>query len=211
MRRTARRDLEPVAETAGAGQRSGHEPAVRKVVAVSVLVAAVAALGGCQDADSETPGSGSSAATDGPVRFEGSERYTQAATIAARPGDRVVFGASLVENTGTGAATFTSAGLTDQAADAGAELRALRVIDLSDGGDMVGAAQWPFEDYAQRSQPLKGFTLRAGGEAELLFIVDVAGAGRTEWKNTELQYNAGGTPFVTSAQFGFHVCAGADC
>jgi hypothetical protein len=185
---------------------------VRKVVAASVLVAAVSVLGACQDADGEsTPGGASSAATDGPVRFEGSERYSQFASFAAQPGNRVVFGATLVQNTGTARATLTSADLTEQSADAGAELRSVRVIDLSDGGDMVGAAQWPFEDYAQRSQPLKGFALRPGSEAELLFVVDVAGAGKTEWTVSELQYDVGGTPFVTSAQFGFHVCAGDAC
>jgi hypothetical protein len=183
----------------------------RQIVAASTLVAAVSALGACQAADTgSTPGS-SPAATDGPVRFEVSERYTQFASFAARPGDRLVFGASLVENTGSGAATFTSADLTDQSADAGAEVRSVRVLDLSDGGDLVGAARWPFEDYAQRSEPLRGFTLPAGGEAELLFIVGVAGAGRTEWQASELHYTAGGTPFVASAQFGFHVCAGIDC
>jgi hypothetical protein len=202
MRRTADRNIQPVEGTTGNG-------AVRKVVAASILVAAVSALGACQDAESETPGG--SVATDGPVRFEGAEGYTQFASFAAQPGDRVVFGASLVKNSGTAAATFTSADLTDLAGDAGAELRSVRVVDLSDGGDMVGAAPWPFEDYAGRSKPLKGFALRAGGEAELLFIVDVAGAGKTEWKVSELHYDVGGTPFVTSAEFGFHVCAGADC
>lgn len=183
-----------------------------RVVAAAILVAAVSALGACRDADSEsTPLGGSSTATDGPVRFEASDRYRQSAQITAGPGDRVVFGATLVHNTGTGAATLTSADLTDPATDSSAELRSVRVLDLSHGGDLVGAAQWPFEDYARRSEPLEGFTLPAGGEAELLFIVAVTDTGTTEWTRTALHYDAGGRPFATSTQFGFRVCAGDAC
>ena len=149
--------------------------------------------------------------TDGPVQFPGADDYVENSGLEAKAGDTVVFGATPVENNGDADATLTSAALTEVSGDRNASLRTVRVVDLTHGGDMVGAAQWPFEDYRQRSVPLKDYVLAPGDQAELLFIVDVTTSGMTEWRTSELRYTANGRPYAAVADFGFQVCPTDSC
>lgn len=165
-------------------------------------------LTGCQaDSKPKAP-----AASGGPVSFVGSDSgFTPVSGVFASAGDRVVYGATTVRNAGQVAATLRSAHLVGDVDSAAAAISAVRVMDLSGTAhDLVGAALWPFEDFQARSEPLAGFELLPGREAELLIIVDVAETGDWHWPTTAVDYEVQGTEYRDEAPFGFHICPSED-
>ena len=148
-------------------------------------------LAACTDANGDTEAP--SARTDGPVQFEGGERFGSTAAVHADAGTAVVFGQTLVRNDGRKPATLTGASLGGEGTvDGGAAVSQARALDLTGDRDLVGAAVWPFEDYRERSVPLAGYTLGPGGEAELLFVVMVEETGEWYWPRTRVQYDVDG-------------------
>jgi hypothetical protein len=131
----------------------------------------------------------------------------QTAGLHANAGEKVVFGATTIRNHGDVPATLTAGALVEgESATEGASVSTVRVVDTGAGGDLVGAAQWPFEDYHERSVPLAGYELEPGAEAELLFIVDVARTGQWYWPTTSVQYDSGSGSYRDQANLGFAVC-----
>ncbi len=144
---------------------------------------------------------------DGPVNFTADERFVQTAYVHANGGQRVVFGATSVRNDGDAAATLAAGKLEGNGVvDAGADLVEVRVLDISGGGDLVGAARWPFEHYQRDSVPLHGFKLPPGGEAELLFVFSVERTGVWHWPQTVLNYKLDGKIYQARTNTGFLVC-----
>ena len=152
------------------------------------------------------------ASSDGPVTFVGDPGFVQTAGVRAQAGQKVVFGATTVRNHSTEPATLTAGSLDGKpVGDGGARLATVRVVDVTSGGDLVGAALWPFEDYRERSVPLEGYTLEPGAEAELLFVVRVAKTGEWYWPKTSVRYDSGAVSYQDETRFGFMVCPrGAD-
>jgi hypothetical protein len=150
---------------------------------------------------------GDDASRVGPVAFMADEGFHQTAYVHADGGQTVVFGATSVRNEGDGAATLNAGSLTgDDVTDDGANVAEVRVLDITGGGDRVGAALWPFEHYARNSVPLQGFELPPGGEVELLFVVKVDQSGLWHWPQTLLEYQSGGTDYETRTNTGFLIC-----
>jgi hypothetical protein len=112
-----------------------------------------------------------------------------------------------VRNSGNTAAELTSGRLVGNVAADDAELVDVRVIDLqAHPGDLVGAATWPFEDYAARSVDGTGFSLPPGAEAELLFLVRVRAEGSWQWPSTSLRYASEGKSYEIETDTGFQIC-----
>lgn len=131
----------------------------------------------------------------------------QTAGFLADAGQSVVFGATYVKNTGTSAATLQSAALLGDVPSEAAEVAEVRAVDPADhDGELVGAGPWPFEDYAKSSEPLEGYSLVPGAEAELLFIVEVHETGSWHWPRTQLIYETEGDVFEDITTVGFMVC-----
>jgi hypothetical protein len=150
---------------------------------------------------------GCSWSDDGPVEFEGEGPSRSTAGIHADAGDRVVFGATMIRNTGDRTATLTAGDLTgDGSMAGGARIVEVRARDLASGSDLVGAAYWPFEDYEDRSVALNGFRLEAGAEAELLFVVQVEKTGQWYWPETAVRYDSEGQSYQEVLNVGFHIC-----
>jgi hypothetical protein len=166
------------------------------------LVVSASSVTACDD---NTARSGHRPANDGPVEFEGA-RIVQSAGIRAHGGQHVVFGATTVRNTGSQTATLQSGELVGSVDDAGASLEAVRVVDISSGGDLVGAAIWPYEGFNEASEPIGGFSLGPGDEAELLYIVDIRKAGESFWPNSAIDYRVADMNYRAESNFGFRVC-----
>lgn len=146
--------------------------------------------------------------TDGPVQFDGAG-FEQWAFSRADKGDQVVFGALTVTNEGDEPASFKEARLTgpdDAVIDDGATINEVRVREVGDGKDLVGAGDWPYEDFANDSVDLAGFKLQPDETAELLFIVTVEKVGHWFWPNTELTYSIGDDKWEAKAKTGFLIC-----
>ena len=179
----------------------GHAPSKRGTFFALLVV--IVLLVGCSVGDATLQG----VRMSGPVDFVGDERIEQAAGVYAKPGQTVVFGATVVKNAGESAVELTE-GTLDGDVPAGARLLEVRVIDLASGpGDLVGAAVWPFEDYAERSVPLDGFSLAGGAEAELLYIVQVLDRGAWRWSGAGVRYLSDSGEFRAETNFGFEICA----
>jgi hypothetical protein len=162
---------------------------------------AIFALLGCDQGrgDSEQP-------TAGDVRFLSDEGVVQTAGVHADAGSTVVFGATAVRNYGLDPAILEAGSLLGAPAKDSAAVVAVRVREISGGGDLVGGALWPFEDYAERSAPLEGYSLAPSGEAELLLVIRVANTGEWYWPTTMLRYTANGVAHEVETSFGFLVC-----
>lgn len=146
--------------------------------------------------------------TDGPIQFEGAD-LDQMAYVLADEGDDVVFGALVIHNDGDKPASLVGARLTgpdEKVFDDGATISELKVRDVSDGRDLVGAAQWPYEDYADDAADLKGYKLQPDATAELLFIVKVDEGGHWFWPKTELTYSIGDDKWRAETSTGFLIC-----
>jgi hypothetical protein len=172
----------------------------------ALLVAFLPLLAACTGSD---PGlqPGDEPESGGPVAFTADHRVVQNAGMRAHAGQTVVFGAATVRNHGTKPATLTAASLEGTpTGDGAARLATVRVVDVTDGGDLVGAAVWPFEDYGKRSVPLEGYTLKPGDEAELLFIVDVQRTGVRYWPRTSVRYDSEDVSYQDETPLGFVVC-----
>ena len=146
--------------------------------------------------------------TSGPVQFEGAD-LDQWSYVRADKGDTVVFGALLVRNDGKKTASLAEARLTgpgEKVYDEGATISEVKVRDVSGGQELVGAAQWPFEHYADDAVDLDGFELKPGGSAELLFIVKVDEEGHWFWPTSELTYSVDGDKWEAKASTGFLIC-----
>lgn len=171
------------------------------IVCVLILACATACNFGSGDAVDPT--------TDGPVVFPGND-ISQRAVIEAEPGQVVVFGAATVKNEGSAPVELIEADLVGDVSAAAAEVIDTRVIDLGRRpAELVGAAVWPFEDYADRSVPLEGFELAGGSEAELLVLVEVNDEGSWVWPRTRVRYLHDGETYQAETRFGFHICAEA--
>lgn len=145
--------------------------------------------------------------TDGTVVFSEDPLIVQTAGIKADAGQRVVFGATAVKNTGPWVAVLEGASLEGDVLEAQSSVVEVRVLDPEDNeNELVGAAQWPFEDYEELSESLPGYRLESGGEAELLFVVRVERSGDWHWPVTTLSYSIGEDQFEVSSKFGFQVC-----
>lgn len=168
-------------------------------------------VAGCQHETSpaDTP---RGKASEGPVSFVGSDSgFTPVSGLFARAGDRVVYGATTIRNAGAASATLRAAQLVGDVDPSAATISSMRVVDLSGAAhDLVGAAQWPYEDFRERSLPLEDFELLPGHEAEVLIVVDVVKTGDWLWPATALTYEVDGKDFRTEAPFGFHICPSVD-
>jgi hypothetical protein len=183
--------------------RTGHDgPRPRKhlgAARVGAPVLLLAVLVGCSAGD-EPSGSG-------PVAFVDDPQLTQTSGILADAGDVVVFGATYVQNTGDAPATLLAAELDGDVPDDSAEVVEVRALDPAEqDGELIGAGPWPFEDYAKVSEPLDGYRLPAGAEAELLLVVKVHRTGTWHWPRTRVTYRSDGESFEDSTTFGFRVC-----
>lgn len=146
--------------------------------------------------------------TDGPVQFDAGN-FDQWAFTRADKGDKVVFGALTVTNDGDKPASLDEARLTgpdNEVIADGATIREVRVREIDDGDDLIGAGDWPYEDYADDSVELSGFKLEPDQTAELLFIVTVDQVGHWFWPKTELTYSIGDDKWDAKTTTGFLVC-----
>ncbi len=142
----------------------------------------------------------------GGVVFQGAE-LGQYAGVLAEAGQKVVFGATVVENAGSSAATLTEGRLVGAVASDEAEVVEVRARLLrADDGELVGAALWPFEDYALKSVPLAGFELAPGAEAELLYVVEVRQTGVWNWPAASVTYTSDDRSHEASASTGLQIC-----
>jgi hypothetical protein len=196
--------LMPTPHSTGRSSSGIGRTAALLVVALPMLAACSGNAPGTEPDDRQ--------ATGGPVAFVDDPHFVQTANVEAIAGQKVVFGATTVRNHGTKPATLTAGTLDGKpVGDGRARVSSVRVVDVTSGGDLVGAAVWPFEDYRERSVPLEGYTLKSGAEAELLFVVDVAKTGQWYWPKTSVHYDSGAVSYQDETQFGFMVCPrGAD-
>lgn len=167
-------------------------------MSVGAALLLLPALAGCSE----------SLPTDGPVQFDGAD-LDQWSFSHANKGDQVVFGALTITNHGDKPASFKEARLTGpdgKVVDDGATVSEVRVRELDDGQDLVGAGDWPYEDFAEESVELSDFTLQPDETAELLFIVTVEKVGNWFWPNTELTYSIGDDEWEAKAKTGVLIC-----
>ncbi len=165
---------------------------------VGALLLLLAVLSGCSEPLS----------ADGPIQFEGAE-FDQWAYVLADEGDTVVFGALVVRNEGDKPASLVEARLTGpekKVFSDGATISEVKVRDVSNGEDLVGAAQWPYEHYADGAVDLDGYELEPDASAELLFIVEIDKSGHWFWPKTELTYSIGDDEWAAKASTGFLIC-----
>jgi hypothetical protein len=181
----------------------------------------------CTSSEGAPERSGGAVDDDGPVTFVGDSQAISTAGIHADAGQRVVFGATVVQNDADTEATLLDASLVDasgravstphrtpadsartrERAPTGVRLVQTRVKDLGTApGETVGAAIWPFEDYGVQSTALPGFRMKPGTDAELLFVMKVDETGTWHWPTTRLRYEVDGSQYETSTSFGFIVC-----
>lgn len=192
---------EPPGRQSGRGRR----PVVAAAVVALVLVVA-GAFWLTRDEESGTGATTGLGAAD--VSFVADPGVRTISGVAARDGDTVVFGAATVRNDGDTAAVLRDAFLVGDVPAEVAEVVEVRALDLTrhDTGP-VGAARWPFERYPQLSEPLDGFTLEPGAEAEVLIVVQVHGTGvDAVWPQTVLEYDQSGRRNAARAYAGFQVC-----
>lgn len=138
------------------------------------------------------------------------DRHTsQWAFARAGTGEDVVLGALTVRNRGDDPATLTAARLTGPdgaVADAGARVLEVMVRDVSDGQELVGAARWPFEDFARGAVPLDEHRLGPGRRVELLVVVRVEDSGHWFWPDTEISWRYDDEDHVSTVSTGFLIC-----
>lgn len=148
-------------------------------------------------------------AGDGPVSFDSEDGAEQYAFVRADKGQQVVFGVLGVTNHGSQPATLDAAALTGpdgEVLDDGARLTTVLARDAPDGVDFVGAAVWPYEDYADGAKPIEGYELAPGATAELLYIVAVDEQGHWFWPRSEVTYYSNGKSYRDSTSTGFLIC-----
>ncbi|WGX95445.1 hypothetical protein [Nocardioides sp. L-11A] len=173
-------------------------------MAVVLLAGIATSLAACSSEKNALPTS-----REGPVSFLADDDFTQAATMLADKGQRVVFGALSVINEGDHSATLDRAMLTgprSEVSDEGAKVSEVRVLDVTGGQDLVGAGPWPYEYYERDSVPLSGYAIAPDAQAELLFVVDVEESGNWSWPQTQLTYRSQGETYTIRANTGFLIC-----
>lgn len=189
-----------------AHQRRSHSRPEPSVMAPSRSAALLLAAGlfasGCT---SGVGGPGSR--DDGPVSFVGNSESVSTAGMHADADESVVFGATEVRNDGPDPVTLQAGELTGEwVQDDGAQVAEVRVLDTTEGADMVGAGYWPYENYRRRSVPLDGFTLQPDRQVELLFIVSVEETGIWYWPQTMVRYVSDDRDYHAVIDFGFQIC-----
>ncbi|MBU2697441.1 hypothetical protein [Pimelobacter sp. 30-1] len=150
---------------------------------------------------------------EGPVALLADPEARQAAGMHVEGGATVVYGALAAENQGDELAVLTSATLTGtrgRFTDEGVRIVEVRARDVTGGRELVGAARWPYEDYADDSVPLAGYRVEPGDSVELLFVVEVLETGYWGWPQTQLDYEADGGDYTVRVSTGFFVCPRAD-
>jgi hypothetical protein len=147
----------------------------------------------------------------GPVTFAAGETV-ELAGVHASAGDRVVFGAATVHNTGSQAATLLAGRLVGDVDPTDAVVAEVRVVDLGPvpgTGDLLGAGVWPVAGFRQwwaHAVPVEGARLPAGHAAEVVYLVRVLETGDLRWPLSALDYRAGGAERTAESSFGFEVC-----
>ncbi len=186
------------------GQTATVTNFLRAARSVVLLTGIAMSLAACSSESDASPTS-----REGPVSFVADDEFTQAASMLADEGQRVVFGALAVTNEGDHPATLHSAELTgpgSEVRDDGAKVSEVRVLDVTGGKDLVGAGPWPYEYYERDSVPLDGYEIAPDARAELLFVVDVEETGNWAWPQTELTYQARGETYTIRTNTGFLIC-----
>lgn len=173
----------------------------RRTIAVVMLAAALATAVSVTYATTRGPHE------NGPASF-GAGEDPQASVIRTTKGSLVVFGANVLHNDGTAPLELTSAELVGDVPHDAAELVEARAIDPArTSGDLVGAGRWPYLNYRRLSQPLPGYVVEPGGDAELLLVVRIHRDGAWQWPNTQATYSVDGREFVAATRSGFMACA----
>lgn len=181
----------------------------RRARRAALLVAATVALSACTgEVDDAAVPAESGSRADGPVAFLDDPGFIQTAGMRADAGEEVVFGATEVRNNGPDPVTLEAGELVGDAGE-GAEVTEVRVMDTTEGSELVGAGPWPFEGYGRRSVPLAGYTLMPGNQVELLFVVSVKETGTWYWPQTVVRYVSNDEAYNAASGIGFVVCPGA--
>ncbi len=147
----------------------------------------------------------------GPVTFGSQVGADQWAFVLAEgDGERVVFGALGVTNTGEEPATLLDGALTgpdDEVVDGGARLDEVLVREVGEGEDYLGAAPtWPVEEYADDAVPIAGYELAPGATVEVLYVVEVEEEGTWFWPRSEVTYTSDGDRYRDATSTGFLIC-----